>query len=384
MATITTNEAETILAGVKALAQDYAAKGLMILANEAQAPTAFGNLVDKSEAESAALLAGSIVLSAAGGDAFLVVPQMEGAWTAPAGAASGLRVLHSTMHGHCLPATQLRAFHGYLPGPAARKGATFTVNSSPATATFEQDPANLAVTRVHLSAPAVWAAPHICPVEEFAQLTGQTFQPMAMQVTRTGVDGGRAADLLRTAEAQRVMIPEGTLAELFSTVMQAAGQDMLPGTRRETTAGDLCAFAASLLGLLPTRELGVAVGRAEMAAAGNRVTDYGEQTLAKLTPTLQAAMDRLATRLGSQWDLVTQATVRALAYMPAAARQHPALEAGAMLREQLLLDIWFERARCPSAFVPVLPPSVSGAAVEPATPPHSDPGDDPGWPELRG
>ena len=172
MATITTNEAETTLAGVKALAQDYAAKGLMILANEAQAPTAFDNLVDKPEAESVALLAGSIVLvSAAGGDAFLVVPQMEGAWTAPAGAASGLRVLHSTMHGHCLPATHLRAFHGYLPG-AARKGATFTVNSSPATATFEQDPADLAVTWVHLSAPTVWKAPHICPVEEFAQLTG--------------------------------------------------------------------------------------------------------------------------------------------------------------------------------------------------------------------
>ena len=151
MATITTNEAETILAGVKALAQDYAAKGLMILANEAQAPTAFDNLVDKPEAESVALLAGSIVLSAA-------------VWTAPAGAASGLRVLHSTMHGHCLPATHLRAFHGYLPG-AARKGKTFTVNNSPATVKFEQDPANLAVTRVHLSAPAVWAVPHTCPVE---------------------------------------------------------------------------------------------------------------------------------------------------------------------------------------------------------------------------
>ena len=68
---------------------------------------------------------------------------------------------------------------------------------------------------------------------------------------------------------------------------------MLPGTRRETTAGDLCAFAASLLGLLPTRELVVAVGRAEMAAAGNQVTDYGEQTLARLAPTLQAAVDRL-------------------------------------------------------------------------------------------
>ena len=89
---------------------------------------------------------------------------MEGAWTAPAGAASGLRVLHSTMHGHCLPATQVRAFHGYLPG-AARKCKTFTVNNSPATVKFEQDPANLAVTRVHLSAPAVWAVPHTCHVE---------------------------------------------------------------------------------------------------------------------------------------------------------------------------------------------------------------------------
>ena len=55
-----------------------------------------------------------------------------------------------------------------------------------------------------------------------------------------------------------------------------------------------------------------------------------------------------------------------------------------MLREQLLLDVWFELARRPSEFVPVLPPGVSKAAVEPATPPHSDPGDDPGWPELRG
>ena len=188
-----------------------------------------------------------------------------------------------------------------------------------------------------------------------------------MQVTRTGVDGGRAADLLRTAEAQRVMIPEGALAELLSIVTQAAGQDMLPGTRRETTAGDLCAFAASLLGLLPTRELSVAVGRAEMAAAGVRVTDYmyGEQALARLAPTIQAAVDQLATRLGSQWDLVTQATARALAYMPAAARQHPALEAGSMLREQLLLDIWFELARRPSAFLPVLSPSVSGVLSQP-------------------
>ena len=127
-----------------------------------------------------------------------------------------------------------------------------------------------------------------------------------MQVTRTGVDGGRAADLLRTAEAQRVTIPEGTLAELFSTVMQAAGQDMLPGTRRETTAGDLCAFAASLLGLLPTRELSVAVGRAEMAAGGAQVTGYGEQTLARLAPTLHAAVEQLAARLGPQWDLITR------------------------------------------------------------------------------
>ena len=49
MATITTNEAETILASAKALAQDYAAKSLMILASEAQAPTAFDNLVDKPD-----------------------------------------------------------------------------------------------------------------------------------------------------------------------------------------------------------------------------------------------------------------------------------------------------------------------------------------------
>ena len=51
----------------------------MIIANEAQGPAAFDNLVDKPEAESAALLAGSILLSAAGwwGSAFLVVPQTD-------------------------------------------------------------------------------------------------------------------------------------------------------------------------------------------------------------------------------------------------------------------------------------------------------------------
>ena len=76
-------------------------------------------------------------------------------------------------------------------------------------------------------------------------MTGQTVQPM--QVARAEVDEARAVDLLRTAESQGAIIPEGALAELFSTVTQAAGQNMLPGTRRETTGGAMCTFAVSLL-----------------------------------------------------------------------------------------------------------------------------------------
>ena len=316
------------------------AKGFMILEAEAQAPAAVDNVVDKPEAESAALLAGSILLSAAGGGgiAFLATPQADSAWAVLASGQRGLRVQHSTMMNQCLTATQIRSFHGFLPG-AAVDGAPFSVHGFPATAMFEQSASSAAVTRVHLSAPAVWASPHICSVEEFAGLTGQKFVPV--QTARTQVDDTRAATLLRHAEAQGVHIPAGRLAELYRDVTQAAGQNMLPGAGGETTAGALCAFAVATLGVPASREFGVAVGRAEMTASGARITDHGEASLPRLGPVLQAAVEQMAARLGPQWDLLTLATVRALGQLPMAARRSPALIAGSIFRQKLLQNQWW-------------------------------------------
>ena len=137
MATSTTNEADDILASVKTLVGQYDAKGKEIIAAEARAPAAFDNMVDKPEAESAALLAGSILLSAAGGggQAFLAHAQADQAWADLSGGNRGLRVQHSTMANQCLSATQVRSFHGYLPG-AALEGASFSVYGFEATAKF--------------------------------------------------------------------------------------------------------------------------------------------------------------------------------------------------------------------------------------------------------
>lgn len=383
MATSTTNEADDILASVKTLVGQYDAKGKEIIAAEARAPAAFDNMVDKPEAESAALLAGSILLSAAGGggQAFLAHAQADQAWADLSGGNRGLRVQHSTMANQCLSATQVRSFHGYLPG-AALEGASFSVYGFEATAKFEQAPDRTAVTRVHLSAPAVWAATHICSVEEFAQLTGQKWLPI--QVARSQVDDAAALVLLRNAEAQGVRVPAGRLAELLRDVTQAAGQNVLPGAGGETTAGALCAFAVAILGVTPTVEFGVAVGRAEMTASGARIADHGESSLGRLAPAMHAAIEQLASRLGSHWDLVTLAAVRALGKMPAAARQTPALVAGSVFRRQLLDPQWWTQpAHVPTPAVPTqsvlghsaipmgLPPPAAAPTAASGTPPDT-------------
>ena len=90
-----------------------------ILAAEATALAANVNLFDKSEAQVASALAGSIVLRAPGGRAYVITEDESLVWGALADGSRCVRFSHPTMN-QGLAAGVMRGFHGFLPGAGRR------------------------------------------------------------------------------------------------------------------------------------------------------------------------------------------------------------------------------------------------------------------------
>ena len=139
-----------------------------IPAAEATALAANVNLFDKSEAQVASALAGSIVLRAPGGRAYVITEDESLVWGALADGSRCVRFSHPTMN-QGLAAGVMRGFHGFLPG-AGKTGATFVVRgtSIPAEVVLEMATASAEIVRCVVRAPALFAGPQVMSVEELA------------------------------------------------------------------------------------------------------------------------------------------------------------------------------------------------------------------------
>ena len=120
----------------KDLLERYAELGEGGLLDECRAPAALANVFDKSEAEAASILAGSVVLHRRGGAAFIMEPD-ETKLFCDMAAGRGCRYAHPQLNLGAAVVT-LRGCHGYLRG-AGSTDTTFTMagSSIPVNVEFE-------------------------------------------------------------------------------------------------------------------------------------------------------------------------------------------------------------------------------------------------------
>ena len=340
-----------------------------ILAAEATALAANVNLFDKSEAQVASALAGSIVLRAQGGRAYVITEDESLVWGALADGSRCVRFSHPTMN-QGLAAGVMRGFHGFLPG-AGKTGATFVVRgtSIPAEVVLEMATASAEIVRCVVRAPALFGGPQVMSVEELADLCGLAFAPFDIPVA--AVDERQAATIEGARGAVRLALAPGGRTERVLTVLSAAAGVQVVLAGGAVLTRHLVSFAHALCDMAHSRGACIAVGMAAADVEAGRPAGYDLGSMPLLTTSLESALEAAAAEMGGQWDALLGSVGMALAALPQRAKVHTSRVVGSMLR-QVVGDAPPPPLSTPGAAVPPLPPigaaATSGILAAPFPP----------------